>query len=153
MLARRNHVLLVDVGASEAVEKRKPGACPPEKSLAGLRVAAAIGFDESGPAITVARDRTHRSKLDRSMLAIQTLDQCMPSSVETQILRLVDDATAVFEAHDQHRMAAIVRVGEIAFDRRNPATRVGLKDVLTDRCKIGIEAQDEFARCIDPLPS
>ena len=77
----------------------------------------------------------------------------MPSNVQAQILRLVDDATAVFEAHDQHRTAAIVRVGEIAFDPGNRAARVGVENVVTDSRQIGNEAQDEFARCVDPLAS
>ena len=36
VVARRDHVLLVHVAAGEAVEERKPGAGPPEKSLAAF---------------------------------------------------------------------------------------------------------------------
>ena len=49
-------------------------------------------------------------------------------------------------------MAAIVRIGEIAFDLGNPAVGAGMEDVSTDRRQIGIKAQDEFARRVDPLP-
>ena len=141
MLARRDHVLLVHVAAGEAVEQRKPGACPPEKSIAAGGLGASGMIDELGPAITVARDCVHRLELDRSAAAVQALDQCVPGDIEAQVLRLVDDARAVFEAHDQDRVAAVVRVGEIAFDSGDPAIGFTLEDVAADRRQIGIEAQ------------
>ena len=49
-------------------------------------------------------------------------------------------------------MAAIVRVGAIAFDLGNPAAGSGVEDSATDSRQIGIKAQNEFARRIDPLP-
>ena len=98
MLASRDHVLLVHVGAGEAVEERKPCARPPEKSLAALVVGAAGMIDELGPAVTVARDRAHRLQFDRGAAAVQPLDQRMPGGIEAQVLRLVDDARAVLEA-------------------------------------------------------
>src|SRR5665213_1667411 len=49
-------------------------------------------------------------------------------------------------------MAAIVRIGEVAFDLRNPAVTIRMEDSSTDSRQIGIKAQDKFARRIDPLP-
>ena len=48
-------------------------------------------------------------------------------------------------------MAAIVWIGEIAFDLGDPAVGADMEDSSTDRRQIGIKAQDEFARRIDPL--
>ena len=98
MLAGRDHVLLVHVGAGEAMEERKPGAGAPEKSLAALVVGAASVIDELGPAVAVARDRAHRLQFDRGAATVQTLDQRVPGDIEAQVLRLVDDARAVLEA-------------------------------------------------------
>src|SRR5664280_3143672 len=49
-------------------------------------------------------------------------------------------------------MAAIVRIGEIAFDLGDPAVGAGMEDSSTNRRQLGIKAQDEFARRIDPRP-
>ena len=136
MLARRDHVLLVHVAAGEAVKERKPGAGPPEKSFAAPVIGATGMIDELGPAVAIARYGVHRLQVDRAAAAVQSFDQRMPSRIEAQILWLVDDAQVVFEAHDQDRVAAIVRVGEIAFDFRNPATGAGAEDVVADRRQI-----------------
>ena len=57
----------------------------------------------------------------------------MPGSVEPQILWLIDDPGAVLEADDLDRMAAIVRIGEFAFDLGNPAVSTGMENVRADR--------------------
>ena len=145
VVAGCDHVLLVHVIGSEAVEERKPGAGTPEKPLAAFLIGASRMIDEFGPAVTVARDRAHRLQFDRGIGLVQALDQVVPGNVEPQILRLVHDPRAVLEADDLDRMAAIVRIGEIAFDLGNPAVGVGVENVSTDRRQIGVEAQNEFA--------
>ena len=51
-----------------------------------------------------------------------------------------------------NRAAAIVRVGEVAFDRGDGAIGASLQQVAANRWQIGGEAGEQFARCVEPLP-
>ena len=152
VIAGRDHVLLMHVGRGKAVEQRKPGAGAPEKPAAAFPIGAGGVIDEFGPAIAVARDRAHRLELNRRIGPIQSLDQIVPSDIDPQILRLVDDARAIREADDLDRMAAIMRVREIAFDPGDAAVGAGPEEIAPDRLEIGVKAQDKLARRVDPLP-
>ena len=76
----------------------------------------------------------------------------MPGGVEPQILWLVHDPRAVFEADDPDRWP------RLCGSESSPsilATRLSASEwriVATDSGQIGIETHDEFARRIDPLP-
>ena len=125
VIAGRNHVLLMHVSGREAVEERKPSAGPPEKSLAAFLIGASRMVNELGPTVTVPRNRAHRLQFEWRPGPVQSLDQGVPGNIEPQILRLVHDPRAVLEADDLDRMAAIVRIGKIAFDFGNPAVGAG----------------------------
>ncbi len=152
VIAARDHVLLVHVGCGEAVKQRQQAAGTSEKPRETFRIGARRVIDELGPAVAVLRDRAHGFELDRGLRAVQAFDQRVPGGIEPQILRLIDDARAILEADDPDRAAAIVRVGEITFDTGNAAGIAGMKNIATDRLKIGIETQDQFTRGVDPLP-
>ena len=150
MIAGGDHVLLMHVARGEAMKERQPGAGAAEKPLAAGLIGAFV-FDEFGPAVAVARECAHGLELERRARAVQALDQIVPGDIEPQILRLVDDARAVLEADNADRTAVIMRIGEVAFDPGNAAFCAGSQDIAADRRQIGVEAQDEFARRIDPL--
>src|ERR1700759_997271 len=128
-MAGRDHVPLMLVARREAVEQREPGAGTAEKPLEPVAVRASGMIDELGPAITVARNRPRRLQRDRGSGPVQPLDQAVPSGVEPQILWLVHHSAAVFKNEDPDRAAAIVRIGQLAFDVSDPAGRGGTEKI------------------------
>ena len=151
MLAGRDHVLLMHVGCGEGVQQRQESAGAPEKSRASGRVGASGVIDEFRPTVAVARQRARRFQRDGGTGGVEPLDQAVPGHVEPQVFRLVHDPRTVGETNDLYRTAAIVRIGQLAFDR-DDATAAGRQELATDRRQIGIEAHSEFARSVDPLP-
>ena len=109
-------------------------------------------IDEFAPAIAVPRNRANGFQRDRWVGAVQSLDQTVPGDVEPQILRLVDDARAVAEANDMNRPAAVVRIGEVPFDRDDAVVGASGQQIAADRRQIRGKTVNEFTGCIEPLP-
>ena len=105
------------------MQQRKPGARAPEKCVATARVGTAEVHDKLGPAVAVPRQCAHRFERNGRAGAVELLDQAMPSDVESQVLRLVNDACPIGETHDQHTAAVIVWIGETAGDVHDLAGR------------------------------
>ena len=59
---------------------------------------------------------------------------------------------AVAEANDMNRPAAVVRIGEVPFDRDDAGVGAGAQQVAADRRQIRGKTVHEFTGCIEPLP-
>lgn len=145
-------MFLVQVGGGEDVKQRQPraGALEKEREAPFIRTCRVI--DEFAPAIAVPRNRANGFQRDRWVGAVQSLDQTVPSDVEPQILRLVDDARAIVETNDVNRPAAVVRIREVPFDRDDAGVGAGAQQVAADLRQICRETVHEFPGCIEPLP-
>ena len=152
MIAAGDHVFLVQVGGGEDVKQRQPRAGALEKEREAPFIRACRVIDVFAPAIVVPRNRANGFQRDRWVGAIQSLDQTVPGDVEPQILRLVDDVRAVAEANDVNRPAAVVRIGEVPFDRDDAVVGASGQQIAADRRQIRGKAAREFTGCIEPLP-
>jgi hypothetical protein len=99
-----------------------------------------------------SHQRAHRLELDRGPAMVQALDQSVPGRIEAQVFGLVHDSRPVPEGHDPDRAAVIMRIRKLPFKFDNRAAGAGGKKIATDGHQVGVEAHDELARRIDPLP-
>ena len=111
-----NDIFLMHVAGRKKMKERKPGAGTLKKLFVVILVGTPGVANEFGPAVSVASNCARRLKFYWWRGPVQPFDQSMPTCIESQVLGLVHNPRAAFEAHDLDRVAAIVWIRETALD-------------------------------------
>ena len=91
VVARRDHVLVMNIAGRKAVEEREPCPGATEEPLATLLSGAPGVLDELGPAVAITRNGPGSAEFN-GCIAIKPLDKRLPRDIKAQIAGVVHNA-------------------------------------------------------------